>query len=104
MEAWLGVEECKARHNCSANRACKRLTLNFLTAGTPATNRDYAITKETLRSLYQRAVRLLKAERDERADLIRSMRAIGASSPQEHAPLPLATYCQEQLKYRLQSS
>jgi len=104
MEVWLAVEEYRARYKCSAHKACQHLALTFGVMGPRGIVPDYTVSKETLRSRYQEAVRLLNAEQEERAELIRSLRAIGASCPQEHAPLPLATLLHEQLEYRLQSS
>lgn len=66
--------------------------------------RNYAIRRETLRARYCEAVRLLEEEREGRERLIRSLRACGGSSPQEHAPLPTASFWQELLAARLRSS
>lgn len=104
MEVWIAVEEYRARHGGSVYKACQHMALTFTTLGPRGFVPDYAISKETLRSLYQKGARELAAERKERADFIRSMRAFGASSPQEHAPLSQAAFWHEQLKYRLQSS
>jgi hypothetical protein len=72
--------------------------------GSQDPTRNYAIGGETLRARYYDAERLLRIEREEREELIRSLRACGAASPQEHEPLPLAIFWQEQLADRLQSS
>ncbi len=104
MEVWLFVEELKARHGWSANKACQAGRFTFHVIGRPGTIPNYTVSRETLRSRYQRAVRLLQREQQERDELIRALRAAGASSPQEHAPLPLASFWHSQLGERLRSS
>ena len=104
MEVWLFVEEQKARYGWSANRACQAGRFTFHVMGRPGGIPDYTVSRETLRSRYQRAVRLLRQEQQERDELIRALRAVGASSPQEHAPLPLASSWHARLAERLRSS
>ena len=103
MGVWLAVEEYRARHGCSANKACQRLQFTFLVLRDPDGGRNYTITGETLRYRYYQAEEYLKAERREREEFIHSLRACGASSSQEHEPLPIATCWQELLAHRLRS-
>ncbi len=104
IETWLAVKVRCARHKCSINKACQDLELCFLVMGSRDPSRNYAIRRETLRARYYQVERLLRIERDERDDLIRSLRSCGAASPQEHEPLPLASFFEEQLASRLKSS
>lgn len=103
METWLAVREYCARHECSVNKACQELTLRFLVMGRSDPARNYEIRRETLRDRYYEAEEYLKAERREREEFIRSLRACGASSSQEHEPLPITTYWQGLLADRLGS-
>jgi hypothetical protein len=104
MEVWLFVEELKARYGWSAKKACQAGSFTFHVMGRPGSIPDYTVSRETLRSRYQRAVRLLQREQQERDELIRALQAVGASSPQERAPLPLASFWHAQLVEKLRSS
>ncbi len=104
MEVWLFVEELKARYGWSVNKACQAGRFTCHVMGRPGRIPDYTVSRETLRSRYYRAVRMLQQEQQERDDLIRALRAVGASSPQAHAPLPLASFWNAQLAERLRSS
>lgn len=103
MGVWLAVEEYRVRHGCSVNKACQCLEFTFLVMRDPDGKRNYTITGETLRDRYYEAEEYLKAERQERVELIRSLRACGGSSRQEDEPLPIATFWQELLANRLRS-
>jgi hypothetical protein len=104
MEVWLAVQEHCARHERSVYKACQELELRFQVMASRDPTRNYTIRRETLRDRYYEAVRLLKEEREEREELIRSLRACGAASLQEQEPLPLASFWQELLAARLKSS
>lgn len=101
MLVWLFVQEAMARKGWSANRACVEHSALWLVGGRGGEARDHTVGGPTLRSLYQRAVRVLKREREERGGLLAALRAAGASSPLGVEAPPLASWCDEELRRRL---
>ncbi len=101
MLVWLFVQEAMARTGWTASRVCAEHSVLWLVGGRGGEARDHREGGPTLRSLYQRAVRVLKGEREERDGLLSALRAAGASSPQEADPPPLAAWCDKELRRRL---
>lgn len=101
MLVWLFVQEAMARRGWTAHRVCIEHSVLWLVGGRGGEARDHRVGGPTLRSLYQRAVRILKREREEREGLLAALRAAGASSPQTADPLPLASWWDEELRRRL---
>ncbi len=100
-EVWLFVQEVVVRTGRSANRVCLTHGLTWVVGGRGGRALDYTVTGETLRSLYQKAVRVLKREREERAAFLLALQRTGAGSPQEADPPPLAAWCDDELRRRL---
>jgi hypothetical protein len=69
--------------------------------GPGGADRSYGVGKETLRSLYQRAVRILRDEQEEHDAFVLALGRAGASSSQEVKPLPIATLWHAELQRRL---
>ena len=101
MQAWLSVREAMERTGMSANRVCREQAIHWVVGGRGGSSRQYSVQGETLRSLYQRAARILQDEQKERDELLLALRRTGASSPQEAQPLPIAALWNEALKHRL---
>ncbi len=100
-EVWLFVQEMVVRTGWSANRVCLTHGLTWVVGGCGGRALDYTVTGETLRSLYQKAVRVLKREREEHAAFLLALRRAGASSPRTAEPLPVASWWNEELQRRL---
>ena len=81
MLVWLFVQEAMARTGWSAHRVCAEHRVLWFVGSRGGEARDYEVGGPTLRGLYQRAVRVLKREREERDGLLAALRAAGASSP-----------------------
>jgi len=104
MQAWLFVEDLKARNGWSTRKACLRGALTYHVLGRGSSSRDHSIGRETLRSVYYAAMRVLAAEREEHEAFIASLRAAGASIQLKHDPLPIATFWNHLLQERLRAS
>ena len=105
FDVWLLVEELRARTGWSVNRACQECSLTWVTIGRDKrkkkTKLSHAAQKETLRSLYYKADRILKDEQEAHDEYIRALRRVGARSAREADPLPIRAYLEEQLQLRL---
>jgi hypothetical protein len=101
MQVWLFVQEVMARHNWSANRACLSYDLTCIVGGRGGSELNYTVRRQTLRSLYQRANRILKEEREEQREFLRALQRTGASSPRSADPLPIAAIWHAELQRRL---
>jgi hypothetical protein len=100
-EVWLFVQLLMARTGKSANRVCLTHGLTWVVGGRGGRALDYTVTGQTLRRWYQRAVRVLKGEREEHDGFLRALRSAKCSSPREADPLPLATWWNDELQFRL---
>ncbi len=100
-EVWLFVQEMVVRTGWSANRVCLTHGLTWVVGGRGGRALDYTVTGETLRSLYQKAVRVLKREREEHAAFLLALQRTGAGSPRAAEPLPVASWWADELQHRL---
>ena len=100
-EVWLFVQEMVARTGRSANRVCLTHGLTWVVGGRGGRALDYTVTGQTLRSLYQRAVRVLMREREEHTEFVLALRRAGASSPRAAEPPPIASWWNDELQRRL---
>jgi hypothetical protein len=101
MQVWLFVRKVMVRTRRSANRVCCEHTFHRIVGGRGGSGRQYSVQGQTLRSLYQQAVRILQDEQKGRDAFVLALRQAGASGPQEAKLLPIATLWQEELQRRL---
>ena len=100
-EAWLFVQELVVRTGRSANRVCLTHGLTWVVGGRGGRALDYTIAGQTLRGLYQKAVRVLKREREEHAAFLFELQRAGAGSPRAAEPPPVASWWNDELQRRL---
>ncbi|WP_143021294.1 hypothetical protein [Belnapia rosea] len=101
MQVWLFVQELMARNGWSANRACLSCDLTWIVGGRGGSKLDYKIRGQTLRSLYQRANRVLKIEREGQEEFLRALQRVGGTSLRAADPLPIAAAWNAELQRRL---
>src|SRR5689334_16249588 len=77
-DAWLLVQEAMAREGISVNRACAKYELRWIMGGHGGAKLEYSVAKDTLRSRYYEACRMLKREKQEHAEFVRALRRVGA--------------------------
>ncbi|MGG5890086.1 hypothetical protein ACLF3G_23430 [Falsiroseomonas sp. HC035] len=101
MEVWLSVQEEMVRSNRTSNAACNALRVSWLVAGRGAPKTSHCVGAETLRSLYQKAVRLLKREQAWHDENRLEMQRAGVTTGRELSWLMAKPYWEAELLRRL---
>jgi hypothetical protein len=101
MQVWLFVQEMMTRNSWSANRVCLSYDLTWIVGGRGGCKLNYTVRRQSLRSLYQRANRVLKEEREDHSEFLRALERAGASGSRSADPPPIAAIWHTELQRRL---